>query len=92
MLPKHSHTRSCQGLCISYQESLCVISHEKYIPVRLVVGSSCAGRLSGTPALGVLHLSDPAGSASPLTLALDKEFKESLVREREKVRETGSID
>lgn len=69
-----------------------MISREKYIPVRLVVGSSCAGRLSGTPALGVLHLSDPAGSASPLTLALDKEFKESLIREGEKVREAGSID
>lgn len=67
-----------------------MISREKYIPVRAVVGSSCAGGLSGTPALGVLHLRDPAGSASPLALALDKEFKESLMREGEKVRETGS--
>lgn len=69
-----------------------MISREKYIPVRSVVGSSCAGGPSGTPVLGVLHLSDPVGSASPLTLALDKEFKESLIREGVKVREKGSRD
>lgn len=69
-----------------------MISHEKHIPVRAVVGSSRAGGLNGTPALGVLHLSNPACSASPLTLALDKDFKESLIRQGEKVSETGSRD
>jgi len=44
------------------------------------------------PALGALLPSHPAVSASPLVLTLDKEFKESLIREWEKVRETASRD
>ena len=69
-----------------------MVSSAECIPVRVAVGSSRAGGHSAMPALGALLPSHPAVSASPLVLTLDKEFKESLIREWKKVRETASRD
>lgn len=91
-LLKRCRTPSGHGLWTSVQERLCVISHEKYNPVKGEVSSSHASRLGCTPALGVLLQEETWAQPLLSLLLLTGEFKESLIREEEKVRGTGHRD